>query len=249
VRRVKATLSVSADEQGRLEVVADMAAREWVSGVVAAELPGSDRERRRALAAAVLRFAARGPRHARADFCDATHCAWFIGRGPRLRWPEPRRPIADAAPVRLLDDEDWEAAREQARGPGPSYWTSHCGGRPLSAHAVWGGEDRSVVACPRHGPSSSRPWTRTWTDAALLRAFGGPVSSVDVTWTDGVFGLEIGTAQGPLHLTYDDAHERLARVLGWGAMPSPPDRVVRAAGGYRAEGVGLGHRVGLCLGD
>jgi hypothetical protein len=150
--------------------------------------------------------------------------------------------------VRPLDGAEWERVIEESRAPGPSYWTSHCGGRPLSTHTLWGDGDRSAVACPVHGAASTRPWVRIWPDEALARAFGAPVSRVDVTWPDGVYHLEVTTPRGAENLLYDEAHERLAAALGWGAMPSPPERVARTGAGFRAEGVGLGHRVGLCLG-
>ena len=248
VRRVQAALTAGRDRTGALEVVAEMDAREYASGVIAAELSPADRGHRVPLAAAVLRFLSRGPRHASADVCDSTHCAWFIGRGPRVRWPVPERAIADGPPAAPLEAGEWEEARAEALRPGPAQWTSHCGGRPLSSHAVWGDDDDTVAACPVHGPGDRRPWTRTWTDAEVARAFGGPVQRIAVTWPEGVFRLEVTTAAGTQGLLYDDAHARLARVLGWGGMPSPPDRVVRGGNGFRAEGVGLGHRVGLCLG-
>jgi len=37
------------------------------------------------------------------------------------------------------------------------------------------------------------------------------------------------------------------KVLGWGGLPSPADTVEPVPGGFRASGVGLGHRVGLSL--
>jgi hypothetical protein len=138
---------------------------------------------------------------------------------------------------------------EHARTAGPAYWTSHCGGRPLSPHEVWGAGDRRVQACPLHDAATSRPWSRTWTDAALARAFDGTVSAMEVAPQDGVYRIGVRTPAGLQRLLYDDAHRRLASVLGWSALPSPPDRIVRTAGGFRAEGVGLGHRVGLCLGE
>ena len=46
---------------------------------------------------------------------------------------------------------------------------------------------------------------------------------------------------------YDDIHRRLAARLGWDSMPAPASRVTRTAAGFTAEGVGFGHRVGLCL--
>jgi hypothetical protein len=247
-RTVKAALSAETGRDGRLDVVAEMDAREYVSGMIAAELPGGSRAERVELGAAALRLRARGPRHARADFCDTTHCAWFIGRGPRVRWPSPRRAVVEDEPVRPLADEDWALIVEAARRPGPMHWTSHCGGRPLSEYAVWGSGDRSAPACPVHaGGAPSHPWTRFWPDEALERAFGGRVTRLEAVSDDGVLRLLVEAGGATRRLLYDDAHRALASVLGWDALPSPPDRVTRAAAGFRAEGVGAGHRVGLCL--
>ncbi len=71
----------------------------------------------------------------------------------------PRPTETDAAP---MDPATWEAMARGAREPGPRQWTSHCGGRPLSAHAVWGNDDQRVWACARH-PGPSAPWSRLWT--------------------------------------------------------------------------------------
>jgi hypothetical protein len=248
-RTVKAALSAEAGRDGRLEVVAEMDAREYVSGMIAAELPSGSRAGRVELGAAALRLRARGPRHARADFCDTTHCASFVGRGPRLRWPSPRQPVVEDAAVRPVDDEEWARMVEAARQPGPVYWTSHCGGSPLSEYAVWGRGDHQAPACPVHGGAPAHPWTRFWPDGALERAFGGRVTRAEVTLEGGVHRLVIESGGTTRRLLYDEAHRALASVLGWDALPSPPDRVTRAGAGFRAEGVGSGHRVGLCLGD
>jgi hypothetical protein len=60
--------------------------------------------------------------------------------------------------------------------------------------------------------------------------------------------LAVTTDAARLALSWDEAHARLAAVLGWDALPSPADRVSRDGGGFRAFGRGLGHRVGLCIG-
>lgn len=246
-RTVKAALSAEAGRDGRLDVVAEMDAREYVSGVIGGELPDGSRTQRIALGAAALRLRARGPRHARADFCDTTHCAWFIGRGPRLRWLEPRQAVVEPAPLRPVDDDEWSRMVEASRRPGPSHWTTHCGGSPLSEYAVWGSGDRSAPSCPVHGGAPARPWTRFWPDDALARAFGGRVTRLEAIVEDGVHRLVVESGGTTRTLLYDEAHRALAPVLGWGGLPSPPDRITRTAAGYRAEGVGLGHRVGLCL--
>jgi hypothetical protein len=247
-RTVKAALFAEAGRDGRLQVVAEMDAREYVSGMIAAEMPDGSRARRVELGAAALRFSAAGPRHPRADLCDTTHCAWFIGRGPRVRWPSPRRPVAESEPVRALGDEEWTAILAAARQPGLAHWTAHCGGQPLSEHAVWGRGDRHAPACPLHAGAPPPSWTRFWSDDALRQAFGARVTRVRATVEDGVRRLLVESGGTTRRLLYDDAHRALAAVLGWDALPSPPESVTRVAAGFRADGVGAGHRVGLCLG-
>jgi hypothetical protein len=253
-RDVVAALSCSGEAGGALRLRAEMSAPEYVAGVVNAELPGGPGALRVALGAAVLRFLADGPRHGAIHVCDSTHCAWFIGRGPRVSWRTPTEPLLfvppeaeerDEAP---LDAAAWEAMARGACDPGPRQWTSHCGGRPLSAHEVWGSEDQRVWACAQH-PGPSAPWSRRWSEQDLRTIFGGRVRSMGVEEVDGVWRLAVETASGHEALSYDDAHRRLAATLGWAAMPSPAARIVREASGFRGEGFGLGHRVGLCLGE
>jgi hypothetical protein len=136
-----------------------------------------------------------------------------------------------------------------ASEPGPATWTSHCGGAPLSAHFVWGNGDRRVWPCRRHSARDARPWSRFWSAEDLAALFGAPVTTLAVGEEDGVWTLHAEAGGGRRELRYDEAHRLLASRLGWGVLPSPASRVVAASGGFRAEGVGIGHRVGLCLGE
>jgi hypothetical protein len=253
-RDVKAALACHEGPGDTLRLRADMTAAEYVAGVVRAELPGGSGALRMALGAAVVRFLGDGPRHGSTHVCDSTHCAWFIGRGPAVSWLTATSPVffarpgAEAAAAAPLDDATWEAIVRNAREPGPRQWTSHCGGRPLSAQTVWGNGDSRVWACSRH-PGLSAAWTRRWSDASVGTVFGRGVRSIAVTDPGGVWTLSVQTAAGAEALGYDDAHRRLAAILGWAALPSPATAVVRESFGWRADGVGLGHRVGLCLGD
>jgi hypothetical protein len=113
---------------------------------------------------------------------------------------------------------------------------------------LWGQGDREAPPCPRHF-GDQRPWRRTWSRADAEAAFGTPLTRLEVTQEDGKWGLRITAAQHRRTLDYDEAHRRIARVLGWGALPSPADEIVAEAGAFVLKGVGLGHRVGLCLGD
>lgn len=249
-RRFYGEVQVEAGPRGSLRLVAVLALKDYVSGVVAGELPSGGASLKEQLAAAIIRFLAQGPRHSDADVCDNTHCAWFIGLGPRLDWTDPRHAIA--APGNgdpSFDESAWTRILAAAHEPGPHQWTAHCGGEPLSPHAVWGNGDTTVTPCPRHNASNADPWTRLWSAAALEKAFGMPVLNLTVAFERGVWTLRVRTARGARAYRYDDAHRALARALGWDAMPSPADRVEESGDGFTATGRGSGHRVGLCLGE
>ena len=229
-------------------ILATVPLREYVSGVLAGELPEDAPGLRVALGAAVLRFLARGPRHNGAEVCDATHCAYFVGRGPRLRWSraDHAEELPEAAPV--LGDADWAASQELARLPGPDQWTGHCGGQPLSPMALWGSGSSLAPPCPRH-PAAADPWVRTWSSQALAKAFGAEVERMAAGLEAGVWTLTLWQNGAPRRLRYDEAHRLVAAVLGWDALPSPADQVESTPGGFRLRGHGHGHRVGLCLGQ
>lgn len=249
VRRIEGRLEVSAAPAGVLRLRARLSLRAYVEGVVAAELPAGRPGLQVQLGAAVIRFLAKGPRHPDADVCDSTHCAWFVGRGPRLAWRDGRHATAGEGGAFRFGDGDWAQVLAAAREPGPDQWTAHCGGAPLSPHAVWGSADRTVTPCPRHGSQDADPWTRAWPAAALAKAFGAPVLGMEITWPGGVWTLEVRTPDGTRRFRYDDAHRRLAAALGWDSLPSPADRVAPDGDGFTATGRGWGHRVGLCLGE
>ena len=222
-------------------MIADLEPREYVGGVLAAELPEGRPALREDLAAAVLRFLGAGPRHEDADVCDTTHCAWFVGRGPRLTWQgaaatvAPRGDAIGGAPPRRRRRGLGPSAA--SREPGPAFWTGHCGGAPLSPHAVWGNGDRRVVSCPRH-VGASRPWSRVWSEAEVAAAFGGAVDDLSVEWPDGVWTLEVRIGGSSRPWRYDRAHRALAAVprLGSAAEPGDPRRPDgRRAGARRAS--------------
>jgi hypothetical protein len=256
-RRVHASLEVGRRE-GPLGLIATMTARNYANGILKAELGTSTGPRRVELASAVLRYAARGPRHAEADVCDSTHCAWFVGEGPVPRWLRPDTARNETEMAKDLTDEEWSRAVGEARAEprGPELWTADCGGDPVSPHFIWGGGDRRVVGCPRHPKGSGRAWRREWPEADLIAVFGSRAQAIDVTTIHGQWMLKVkltprsGTGSPTtIALTYDEAHRRLAQRLGWDAMPAPAARVSRTGGGFVAEGVGFGHRAGLCLGS
>jgi hypothetical protein len=138
--------------------------------------------------------------------------------------------------------------RSQAARPGPSHWTSHCGGEPLSARFVWGSGSETRAPCPHHHASETRPWIRRWADSDVAAVLG-PVRGLRVAIDGGVWRLQADTPDGPRAWLYDEAHRLLGGRLGWGSLPSPADSVSKDAAGFVAAGRGLGHRVGLCLSE
>jgi len=83
--------------------------------------------------------------------------------------------------------------------------------------------------------------------ARAAESFGAPVDGLEVGREAGVWVLRVRTGPVSRSYRYDQAHRLLAKVLGWGALPSPADTVEPVPGGFKAAGVGLGHRVGLSL--
>jgi hypothetical protein len=249
-RRLRGALTVEGGE-GPIRLIARMTARDYANGVLKAELGPSPPTLRAQLAAATLRFVRRGPRHPNADTCDSTHCAWFVGEGPVPRWIRPDAAVHEKQAAVSLTDAEWAQAVASARNEprGVDQWTADCGGDPVSSHFVWGGGDRRASACPRHPRGRSRAWKRAWPAANVAAMFGAEPLAMDVVTVDGQWFLRVKLKgkSATLDFNYDDIHRRLAARLGWDALPAPPSRVTRTAAGFTAEGVGFGHRVGLCL--
>lgn len=250
VRRLNGAIEVEGGD-GPVRLVARMTARDYANGVLKAELGASTPGLRTQLAAAVLRFVRRGPRHPNGDVCDSTHCAWFVGEGPVPRWVRPDAARNEKEAAAGLTDAEWRQAVAGARSEprGVAQWTADCGGYPISPHFVWGGGDRRVTMCPRHPLGRGPTWKRTWPVADLSAIFGAEPLSMDVVTVDGQWFLRVKLTgkSATADFNYDDAHRRLAARLGWDSMPAPASRVTRTAQGFTAEGVGFGHRAGLCL--
>jgi hypothetical protein len=251
VRFVEGTLEISGSA-GSLRVVLTTTPRAWVDGILRGELRDGSPGLREELGAAALRFLRAGPRHGRDHLCDSTHCAVFAGRGPLVTWVTPRRAEVPAsgksAPAPpLLSEAAWGRVLSISGRPGPSQFTGHCGGAPLSSHEVWGRGPRETPPCPRHGTADDAAWERLLPAAALRSAFGGPVIELRALVASGVRKTRVTTDERSVDLLYDDLHRALAPSLGWDALPSPPDAFQRTPGGFLARGRGRGHRVGLCL--
>lgn len=252
VRVVSGAVEVGSGPGDTLTAVLASPLRGYVEGVLRGELRPASSKRAEELAAAVLRYLARGPRHGREDVCDLVHCARFAGLGPDVSWPAAERARTEGAaggPAALLDAA-WERARALAAEDGPWLWSSDCGGEPLSERAVWGRGETTVTPCPRHpAPRAESAWSRTWPDAALEKAFGSAVTGLAAVTKDGVRLTRAETGGRARELLFDTLRRNLAQALGWDALPAPPDSFERSRDGWTVRGRGRGHRVGLCLAD
>jgi hypothetical protein len=149
--------------------------------------------------------------------------------------------------INLLRDVDWSRMEELAKQPGPFLWTAHCGGHPLSTQRVWGWGEAATEPCPRHSGTVAT-WSRTWRRVDFEKAFGAGIETLYLEPETAVWGLTVVQQGHRKTYGYDEAHHRIASVLGWDALPSPAARIESTSAGVRLSGEGQGHRVGLCLG-
>jgi stage II sporulation protein D len=199
-----------------------------------------------ALAIAVRTFAAfnRG-RHARDgyDLCTLTHCQV-------LREPYPAvREAAARTRGQLLVEQGGRTAEV--------FYTASCGGRTERPSAVW-----PQSADPRHLPSRAdracggEPrWAAEIPVQDLERAFaaagyrGGRLRDLEVTARSASGRASVVRLNGlvPETISGQDLRMLVGRSLGWHLLKSTAFDVRRTGGGYRFDGRGFGHGVGLCV--
>ena len=243
----RAPLSASAH---RVRVAAmrsrSIALEDYVARVLAGEAAAGSRPAAlEALAVAVRTFAVgnRG-RHQRDGFdvCTLTHCQ--VLRAPYAAVRDAA--AATAGQVLLVNG-----------APASVFYTASCGGRTERPSAVWPGADD-----PGYLPSKSD------------RACGGeprwaaeiPVQDLERTLTAAGYrgsrlrDLEVDgrSASGrvarvhldgmtPDAISGQDLRMVVGRALGWHLLKSTDFTVRRTSGGYRFDGKGFGHGVGMCV--
>lgn len=246
VTSAEPTVGVGAPRPEGGYTVERLAIEEYVARVVAGEAaPRSPAAALEALAVAIRTFAAANAGRHRSegfDLCTLTHCQ------------VPREPTAAA-----------RAAAAATRGqiltsagrPAEVFYTASCGGRTERPSAVWPG-----AADPAHLPSARDRACRgepRW--AAEI-----PVHDLERTLASAGFrgarldALRIAgrTSSGrvaqlrlegltPSTMSGQDFRMLVGRALGWHLLKSTSFAVRRTAGGYRFDGEGFGHGVGLCV--
>jgi SpoIID/LytB domain protein len=226
--------------------VARMPLEEYVAGVVAGEArEGSARAALEALAVAVRTFArANMGRHAAEgfDLCDLTHCQ--VVRPTTAG----SRQAAQATRGLVLT---WHA------GVASVFYTASCGGFTETPSAVWAnGKDLPYLPSSKDDECEGLPeWASDIRADELvdaLRAAGYRGTQLrDVTIQERsrsgratrlrLPGLVPDTIGG------NDFRLAVGRRLGWQLIKSTAFTCRRTATGYRFEGRGSGHGVGLCV--
>ncbi|MEZ5416753.1 MAG: SpoIID/LytB domain-containing protein [Vicinamibacterales bacterium] len=196
-----------------------------------------------ALAIVIRTFALANRQRHRAegyDLCDTTHCQVM-----RPALPAARAAAAATAGRVLLD-----------RGrPAFVFYSAHNGGTPALASEVWPGAVDYVPGDPHDACDDEPGWTLDLTTAEverILRTAGLSGRSLkDLAIVDRTASGRAGRMRAggftPGTLAAHEFRMAAGRVLGARAVRSTAFDLSRTRGGYRLDGVGYGHGVGLCV--
>jgi stage II sporulation protein D len=225
--------------------VVELDLEEYVARVIAGEgQPRAGAAAQQALAITVRTFAAanRG-RHRREgfDFCDTTHCQVF-----RVATDVSRR-AAEATVGQVL---------LHAGQPATVFYSALCGGKSELASELWPGAI-DYVSSPRADPACAEEpgWTSELRvgqieHALRAEAYRGQrlralrVLQRDASGRVARLGLDGFT---PGEISGNDFRMAVGRTAGWNFIRSTAFDVRRTGNGYRFQGRGYGHGVGLCV--
>ena len=191
-------------------------------------------------------------RHAREgfDLCDKTHCQIYQpGRIQGSKFSAVARRAVVATSGRIL--------RYNGR-PADAPFHSDCGGQTASSADVWGSSP--VPYLPHRRDDVPEGTHRSWQFAATSQEWatilsrdprtdpGGPVRNLTVTKTDRsgrAADVEISGRQ-TRHVTGSVLRAVVTADRGERSLMSTRFGVTRTTNGFRLEGTGFGHGVGLC---
>jgi stage II sporulation protein D len=189
------------------------------------------------------------------DFCNLTHCQRFI----RVPDRDARREFYHLVSEAIGETENEILQDEHAR-PADAYFSASCGGHTASIADLW-----NAPRAPRHlrgavdaycAHTAGEEWTDEIPIARLLPALrtdkrsdvGAYLSDIRITRRDRsgraarvtLIGERTRTVSGWTLKTI------IGRTLGWNVLKSTRFRVTRNAAGFRFQGRGFGHGLGLC---
>ena len=240
------SLRVGAPRPGGGYAVEAFALEDYVARVLAGEAAaGSRPAAMEALAVAVRTFAVgnRG-RHQRDgfDLCTLTHCQ--VLRAPYAAVRDAAS--ATAGQVLLVNG-----------APASVFYTASCGGRTERPSAVWpGAEDPTYLPSKSDRACGGEPrWAaeipvqdleRTLT-AAGYRGSRLRDLEVDGRSPSGRVARVHLDGMTPDAISGQDLRMVVGRALGWHLLKSTDFTIRRTGGGYRFDGKGFGHGVGMCV--
>ena len=176
------------------------------------------------------------------DLCDQTHCQ--VVRTATA--------ATEASAIRT-------SGRVLLAGASPAsiFYTASCGGRTEVPSAVWpGAADPPFLISQRDTACGGGPaWSVELRDDDLLRALraagfsGDRLRRLRILARDGSGRVARLAIEGlaPPEISGQDLRVAVGRTLGWQQIKSTAFEITRIADGYRLDGHGSGHGVGLCV--
>ena len=240
------TMRIGVTQQGGRYAVAALPLEAYVARVLTAEaLPDSQPAALEALAITIRTYALANLGRHQADgfdLCDETHCQVM-----RTATPATERAAAATAGRVLLDGGQ----------PASVYYSASCGGRTEVPSAVWpGAADPPFLPSQEDDACRGAPaWTAQVAERDLFRALraGGfrgdrlrDVRVVSRTSSGRVARLRVDGLE-PEEISGQDLRAVVGRTLGWQHIKSAAFDLKREADGYRFNGHGSGHGVGMCV--
>lgn len=240
------TLRIGTPQAGGRYAVEVVPLEDYVARVLAGEAAAnSPPAALESLALAVRTFAiANRGRHQRDgfDLCTLTHCQVLRAANAAVR----AAALATAGQVLL------------ARGaPASVFYTASCGGHTERPSAVWpGADDPEYLPSKRDRACDGEPrWAAEIPVHDLERTLvaagyrGTHLRDLKVDGRSSSGRATRVTLEGmsPDAISGQDLRMIVGRTLGWQLLKSTDFTVHRTGGGYRFDGKGFGHGVGLCV--
>jgi SpoIID/LytB domain protein len=179
------------------------------------------------------------------DLCDLTHCQ--VARVPTAA----SRAAAAATSGQILMFEG---------APAQVFFSAACGGRSEDMSALWPDPGRPAgypylaARDDEFCANDKRPWTAEIDANRIGRALQtaghrGTIRGLRIARRNRSGRVDTLRIDGmtPPEISGQDFRMAVGRVLGWQLIKSTSFDLRRSARGYRFDGVGSGHGVGLCL--
>lgn len=244
--RTARTVRLGVTQRAGGYTVREMPLEQYVAGVIAGEADSAAASAALdALAIAARTYAlANARRHAADgfDLCDLTHCQV-------LR--EATRASASAA---FRTEGSYLASGGR---PAEVFYTAACGGHTASPSSVWRGarDEPHLPSQPDETCGREPVWSSELAARDLLRALhsggftGESIRGIRVIERNGSGRVAWLRVEGlvPAEVSGENLRTLVGRALGWQHVRSTLFDVTRTAAGFRFNGRGAGHGVGLCV--